>query len=34
LRRSPGDGTIDLPEGDDKGEDDRPTLKRIVTSDE
>ena len=37
LRRSPGEGTIDMPEGDDeKGEpeDDRPTLKRKVTSDE
>jgi hypothetical protein len=37
LRRSPGEGTIDVSEeGDDPGEpaDDRPTLKRIVTSDE
>lgn len=37
LRRSPGEGTIDLPGDDDTGDeddDDRPTLKRNVASDE
>ncbi len=37
LRRSPGDGTIDPSEGDDKKsdpDDDRPTLKRKVVSEE
>jgi beta-barrel assembly-enhancing protease len=32
LRRSPGDGTIDMPEGDDEdgnSDNDRPTLKRL-----
>ena len=38
LRRSPGEGTIDMPEDDDEEqadpESDRPTLKRDITSDE
>jgi predicted Zn-dependent protease len=37
LRRSPGDGTIDVPETEDQDsepDNDRPTLKRLVPSDE